>query len=105
MEVNEVYDLLNNGWIYCIFKDDYFKKIILKKVKEVKNIDNKIFIKKSKKVYKILKNIGMETATYDSIVVIVFNKFNMGLKFDLISISNADSLIQISKRIVYNDDF
>lgn len=106
MDEKEVYNLLDNGWIYCLFKDNYFEKVILGKIKKnTMIIDNKIFIKKSKKLYKLLKAVGMDMSTYDSVVVIVFRKFNTDLKIDFISISNTESLEMIAKRIVLNDDF
>jgi hypothetical protein len=50
MEFKKIYNLLDTGWIYVKFNNEYFNKAFISHIpkKYVKKIDNYIFVKKSK---------------------------------------------------------
>lgn len=101
----EIYKLLDNGWIYVIFNDIdnlYFNKTIIEQLpkKDVKRIDNNIFIKKSKRLYSILQVLSMNMDLYDSCVVIIIKKENDRIKINIYSTSNQQTLMNISEKIV-----
>ena len=106
MDKQEVYNLLNNGWIYIQINDDtnmnYFKDTILKSLnkKDFKYYDNRLFIKKSKKLFNILKNIGMDISNYDATIMLGFKIIDNKLKFDFYSLKNAETLDNISEKII-----
>ena len=107
MDKQEVYNLLDNSWIYIQINDnndmDYFKNLILKSLnkKDLKYYDNRLFIKKSEKLFNIFKNIGMDTSNYDATIIISFKIIdNNKLKFDFYSLKNAETLDNISEKII-----
>ena len=108
MDKKEVYGLLDNGWIYVNTNDlDYFKKVILDRLKkeDVSYNSGKIFIKKSPRLYKILVNIGMNISTYDAMVILAFHKDADKIEVNLYSLSNPDTLSTISERILKDSGF
>lgn len=108
MNKEEVYNLLDNGWIYVDTNDDhYFRKVILERLKkrDVIYYDKLLFIKKSPKLYKILKNIGMDTSIYDAMIILTFRKEDDEIKLNLYSLKIADTLDDISERILNNTRF
>lgn len=105
MESKEITDLLDNGWIYIETNDeDYFRKVILNKLKkrDILYYEDKLFIKKSLALYRILKNIGMNLSTYDTIIIFALKKEEDEIKVNLYSLRSADKLDDISKSILKN---
>ena len=112
MEVKEIYNMLNNGWIYVIQNEDNFLKNIFfhwLDPKDIRKFNNKIFVKKSEKLYNILKNLGMNISLYDSLIAITisFNVDERTVKFDLYSLKNFKDpevkLREISQKIKENN--
>lgn len=108
MNKKEVYELLDNGWIYVNTNDvDYFKKTILDRLEkeDISYNSGKIFIKKSPRLYKILVNIGMQISTYDAMVILTFHKDADKIEINLYSINNPDTLDTVSERILRDNGF
>ncbi len=108
MNKEEVYNLLDSGWIYVNTNDDhYFRAVILDRLKkkDILHKDNLTFIKKSHKLYKILSNIGMDTSLYDSMIIIKFWKYDNEIKLNLYSLKVADTLDNVSESILNNTEF
>ena len=110
MEIKEIYDMLNNGWVYIIQNEnEFFKRRFLELLdkEDIKNIDNKIFIRKTDKLYNILKDLGMDVSLYDSLISIDFNVHRNILKFNFYALKNsinADVKLQeISQKIQENN--
>lgn len=108
MNKEEIYNLLDNGWIYVETNEpDYFKKVILDQLQkeDISYNSGKIFIRKSPRLYKILTNIGMKISTYDSIVILTFHKDADKIEVNLFSINSPDTLSTISEKILKDSIF
>lgn len=110
MEIKEIYDMLNNGWVYIIQNEnEFFKRMFLELLdkEDIKNIDNKIFIRKTDKLYNILKDLGMDVSLYDSLIAMAFNVYRNTLKFNLYALKNSKDadvkLQEISQKIKENN--
>lgn len=104
MEFKKIYNLLDTGWIYVKFNNEYFNKAFISHIpkKYVKKIDNYIFVKKSKSVYESLNIMGMNMEEYDSIVLIDLKKENDKISIDYETIDIPENLLNITKRILDN---
>lgn len=102
MEVKKIYNLLDTGWIYVKFEDDYFNNAFVLNIpkKYVKKIDNYIFVKKSKSVYGLLEILGMDMTQYDSTIIINMNKVNGKIMIDYESLQIPENLLKISQMIL-----
>ena len=111
MNIQEIYDLLDHGWVYVRTQDKdnrkYLDKVLLKrlKTKDIKETIHGLFIRKSDKLYKILKNMGMDISIYDSMVIISFLKGNREIQFKLYSLKEGENLYEIANKIINNNDF
>jgi hypothetical protein len=108
MNKEEVYNLLDNGWIYVDTNDDhYFRKVILGRLRkrDILYQDKLLFIRKSPRLYKILANIGMDTSIYDAMIILTFRKEGDEIRLNLYSLKIADTLDNISERILNNTRF
>lgn len=102
MEAQEIYNLLDNGWVYCDYSDLYFENAFFSHIpkKYVMRIDGSTFIKKSRKLYSILKNWGADMDRYDSIVMIYLHRDkNMRKIVDVYSLRRSEILKEIAERI------
>lgn len=102
--------MLNNGWVYIIKNEnEFFKRMFLELLdkEDIKNIDNKIFIRKTDKLYNILKDLGMDVSLYDSLIAMAFNVYRNTLKFNLYALKNSKDvdvkLQEISQKIKENN--
>jgi hypothetical protein len=95
---NEIYNLLNSGWIYCVVRNDYYGKILNQF--ETTKVENMVFVKKSEKLYYVLKNLGVNPDTYDSIVIIIFDKTDTDFKINVYSLGNGKKLKEITQDII-----
>lgn len=102
MESKDIYNLLDNGWIYVEFSDPYFDRTFIANLpkKYVKRFDNFLFVRKSRKLYSILETMGMDLSKYDSTILIHLGRDSGEIKLDIYSLNNSDRLIDISRRIM-----
>ena len=101
MESKDIYNLLDNGWIYVKFDDPYFDKVLIENLpkKYVKRIEDLIFVKKCKKLHKKLEIMGADLSQYDSTIIIQLIQEPGKIIFNYQSLDNSHNLIEISKKI------
>lgn len=106
MDQKEIYDLLNNGWIYCE-SEPYFERSFFSHVKEKKKFGRGYFVKKSQSLFDRLVALGMpkNSQGYDKCVVMFLSlKGNRG-SFNMLSLKESgekgeEQLMKVSADIL-----
>ena len=90
MKEEEIYNLLNSGWIYCEY-DPYFEDVFFSHLKEKKRFGKSYFVRKGKGLFDRLVNLGMkkDSSSYDSCVVMFLTKKGDQVTVSLMSLKET----------------
>jgi len=105
MSEQEIYNKLDNGWIYVIPQDPYFENVLFKHIHPSYKIQYRegYLVKKTKSFYDRLISIGFseQSLEYDSSVVmyLFFAKEKSEIKITLFSLKQGDDLHRVVREI------
>lgn len=77
MDEEQIYNLLDSGWIYCKY-DPYFEKAFFRHVKKKKKFGKGgYFVLKTQRLYDWLVSLGMpeNTEEYDRCIILIMNRY------------------------------